>query len=326
MHCTPLQAFQVLDTADPCAARATLIGTYGARTFEVRKNDAFNVRASFVQVGGISLSYCDYASYVSLSFPEASFVRQHICLSGEVRIHSGGHVQELTSDEWSGLIPPLMDVRYEYGAGTKQLVMWLDLQKLGSKLDALLGDGRERSLDWSAGDGARPMAMASMRRAVEFLAVELEANAIAAAPKLGFVEIEDYIMVRFLYAHDHEQLLRLTREVRSASNAQLKRLEDYIFENWYEPIDVETMANVSGVSARSVFRHFRAVHGCTPQAFRKRIRLDRARERLLKNGPGTTVVGVALSCGFQSLGHFAREYRQTFGELPSSTLTSAARV
>jgi transcriptional regulator GlxA family with amidase domain len=36
-----------------------------------------------------------------------------------------------------------------------------------------------------------------------------------------------------------------------------------------------------------------------------------------------TVVAVAFACGFSNPGHFARDYRQAFGELPSATLAGA---
>jgi transcriptional regulator GlxA family with amidase domain len=32
------------------------------------------------------------------------------------------------------------------------------------------------------------------------------------------------------------------------------------------------------------------------------------------------VVQIALQCGFQNPGHFARDFRLAFGELPSDTL------
>jgi transcriptional regulator GlxA family with amidase domain len=39
----------------------------------------------------------------------------------------------------------------------------------------------------------------------------------------------------------------------------------------------------------------------------------------------TSVTSVAFVCGFGNLGHFARDYRETFGERPSETLSRAAR-
>jgi AraC-like DNA-binding protein len=325
MHIAPLRSFTVFETSDASAARAALIDTYGAKSFKVRVKDEFSVKASLVQVGGITLSYCDYASEVALSFPEANFIRQHICLSGNARIQRAATVEELTVTNWSGLVPPGMPVDYFYGPNTKQLVMWLDVQKLRRKASALLGDDQGKPIGWSGDSDRRGAAMASMRRAVEFLASELDTVGRIPEAGSGLLEIEDFIMVRFLFAHDHDQIVHLTQPSRSASGAQLKRLEEYISANWQEPLDVETMASVTGVSARSVFRYFQNTHGCSPQAFRKRIRLEKAKTRLGKREAGTTVIGVALSCGFQSLGHFARDYRSMFGELPSDTLGNSPR-
>ena len=45
------------------------------------------------------------------------------------------------------------------------------------------------------------------------------------------------------------------------------------------------------------------------------------------NNPTTvgSVIQVALKCGFQNPGHFARDYRNSFGELPSVTLQRARK-
>jgi transcriptional regulator GlxA family with amidase domain len=39
----------------------------------------------------------------------------------------------------------------------------------------------------------------------------------------------------------------------------------------------------------------------------------------------TSVVGVSFQCGFHNPGHFAKDYRSAFGELPSKTLMGAKR-
>jgi AraC-like DNA-binding protein len=54
--------------------------------------------------------------------------------------------------------------------------------------------------------------------------------------------------------------------------------------------------------------------------FVKDTKLQKVRERLVAPEPDTTVTGVSLECGFNNLGHFAKDYRKKFGELPSETL------
>jgi transcriptional regulator GlxA family with amidase domain len=60
-------------------------------------------------------------------------------------------------------------------------------------------------------------------------------------------------------------------------------------------------------------------------AFAKMVRLKHARRMLSSGDPEASVTLVAFACGFGNLGHFARDYRQTFGERPSATLAKAAR-
>ena len=55
------------------------------------------------------------------------------------------------------------------------------------------------------------------------------------------------------------------------------------------------------------------------------MKLRRAREMLSAAATETSVTAVAFVCGFGNLGHFARDYRETFGERPSETLARATR-
>jgi transcriptional regulator GlxA family with amidase domain len=72
-----------------------------------------------------------------------------------------------------------------------------------------------------------------------------------------------------------------------------------------------------------LFRAFDKLRGCSPMAFARQVRLERARGLLLKPDDASSVTGIALMCGFSNLGHFAAAYRDRFGELPSQTLQRA---
>jgi transcriptional regulator GlxA family with amidase domain len=82
---------------------------------------------------------------------------------------------------------------------------------------------------------------------------------------------------------------------------------------------------VANVSARSLFRQFRKECGSSPLEFAKQIRLTRAKEMLERAEPDATVLSVAYRCGFQNAGHFARDFKLAFGELPSDTLKRSPR-
>ena len=127
-------------------------------------------------------------------------------------------------------------------------------------------------------------------------------------------------MVSFLTANDSNYSLVLRRPARSAASWQVRRVEAYIEANWDQPLTIEALALVTGVSARTLFHSFRKSRGYSPMDFAKRIRLGHARRMLEEGDASTAVTTVAYTCGFGNLGHFSGYYRRAFGELPSATL------
>jgi transcriptional regulator GlxA family with amidase domain len=87
-----------------------------------------------------------------------------------------------------------------------------------------------------------------------------------------------------------------------------------------EPLDLAALAKHSGVSVRTLQEGFLELHGRSPTAHLRRLRLERAHERLCRPTPDTTVTDVALASGFTHLGRFAEAYRRHFGQPPSQTL------
>lgn len=89
------------------------------------------------------------------------------------------------------------------------------------------------------------------------------------------------------------------------------------------PVYTEELCVALGVSARRLHDAFRSVLGMSPHTYLKSRRLLLARRALLsRKGSPDLVKSVALGHGFWHLGHFARDYRALFCELPSETLAS----
>lgn len=100
----------------------------------------------------------------------------------------------------------------------------------------------------------------------------------------------------------------------------------FIDKNWNKPIYLEEIARQHGVSPRAVQRYF-AANGMKPLTkYVKQLRLRHAHQALSAPKARTSVTGVALHCGFQNPGHFSRDYREEFGELPSETLRNALQA
>ena len=91
---------------------------------------------------------------------------------------------------------------------------------------------------------------------------------------------------------------------------------------WDKPLVLSAVARQYDVGPRSLQKYFSAL-GTTPLEFLKRIRLVHAYDMLSGPSVSTTGTKVCARCGFGNLGHFARDYRTEFGELPSETLLRA---
>ncbi|MFA5609961.1 MAG: helix-turn-helix transcriptional regulator, partial [Alcaligenes sp.] len=68
---------------------------------------------------------------------------------------------------------------------------------------------------------------------------------------------------------------------------------------------------------------FREHLGVAPMARLKQMRLKAARQYLQQGG--MSVTEVALACGFTHLGQFSADYRHSYGERPSETLSGLSR-
>jgi transcriptional regulator GlxA family with amidase domain len=156
------------------------------------------------------------------------------------------------------------------------------------------------------------------------MAEQLDQDA-AALPAAVYRELEQAIQIAFLSASRHAHSGTLDAQARLPDARVVTRLEGFIEANWREAITVEWLVSEAGVSGRSLFRAFERDRGYSPMAFVRAVRLRRARAILLSGDPGVTVASAASACNFANPGHFARHYREAFGELPSQTLLRGQR-
>lgn len=80
------------------------------------------------------------------------------------------------------------------------------------------------------------------------------------------------------------------------------------------------LAQVAGVSPRTLQRHFKAEYRITVSEWLKRIRMREASERIQA---GDRVKAVAMDLGYKQLSHFSREFKRAFG-LPPTRVPSTA--
>lgn len=97
--------------------------------------------------------------------------------------------------------------------------------------------------------------------------------------------------------------------------------KNYVLDRADEPVTVEELCKAVGVSRRSLQSCFQEVMGTNPVNYLRTMRLNAARRELRSDDSKTRLVAdVAARWGFWHLSHFATDYHNLFGELPSTTL------
>lgn len=189
------------------------------------------------------------------------------------------------------------------------------LQSRGGPWRPAAGWPTEIALDGAAG--------ASLRALCRWAARELDQPGAGALAAEGAKRaLEQTLLMLFLECID-ASLPIAARE--TPTEAHVRRLEEWMDMNVTEPVPVEDLARVAGVSVRSLQIACRRWRGCTPMELLRRRRLDAAGEALRRAEPGATVTAVATEFGFFNFGRFAALYRARFGETPSQTLAAPSR-
>ena len=112
-------------------------------------------------------------------------------------------------------------------------------------------------------------------------------------------------------SHGASSASLLPRGVRRALDA----MRANVGHDW----SLADLADISGVSGRTLQRQFRSFLGKTPRAVLRDIRFEGARRALLHGLPDSKVMDVAQDCGLPHFGRFSVEYRRRYGESPSQT-------
>jgi AraC-like DNA-binding protein len=132
-------------------------------------------------------------------------------------------------------------------------------------------------------------------------------------------ELEDNLLDSFLLLAENPPAI--TKLALSPSDRTLNDIEDYICANLDASITRDNLAEVVGVSIRSLSRAFENKYGLGPMAFVRQRRLDACYARLRgSDQDAITVTEIAMSYGFWHIGKFAIAYKAAFGELPSESL------
>ncbi len=96
----------------------------------------------------------------------------------------------------------------------------------------------------------------------------------------------------------------------------LLRAKDLADARYFEPLGVDDLARVAGLSRAHFSREFRRAFGESPHAYLLTRRLERA-AALLRN-TDRSVANICFAVGLQSVGSFTTSFTRTYGMSPTA--------
>ena len=314
----PLFCYPAIRTSSVEQFESELLGIYGATGFRLPDPRRLYVRGNFVQLSDVALGFGACGTSATIFFGESSFARLQFPLRGHGATRCGKEVAQVSAGRPS-LTSPGRPTMLDYGDDFEHLFVRFSSEAIERTLAVLLGRPVGRAFEFDLAEFAGPAMLAGLRHLVDLLVEQLN-DPYSQLAASALRELEQAVILQLLFASRHNFSGLLEREPRDTTPLHVRRAEAYIEANWSHPITIEALVETAGVSARTLFRAFDKVRGCSPMVFARQVRLARARSLLQKPDEAASVTGIALRCGFSNLGHFASAYRTRFGELPSQTL------
>jgi AraC-binding-like domain len=267
----PLDNFPLIRTRNPEELQEAMAKIYARPHLELRDPvKSLNATINNCPLQQVRLSYFTYGTAVRLGFSEAGYYSQLFPIRGSGEVVIGKTVVPITADRGATISAETAHERM-LSADYEHLILRIGSAALSRKLTAMTGASIDQPLRMHPVPDFRNPAAQMLHRYFTQLTDELSSS-MEPLPAWALTQIEQMLMVMFLYANHHNYSHLLEQEPLSAARGQVRRAEEYLETHCNQPSKLEDLAEISGVSSLSLFRSFKQSKGCSPREFAKQIR------------------------------------------------------
>lgn len=317
----PLASRVVLETRDLLAARDHLsqfLWTHSVMPRERRPQVAF--RHCAANIGAISLNALHYGAAVTIdAYPEEDSYLFLVLLRGSGELSQG----KFTGPIGPGIVRamnPTSTVQMKFSPGEANITLRVPAPLLNDFVQEETGRPVTSPIEFEHVRDPSAANAPGLRRWLDYFCAESEHRARGLEIKLVRRQMERTLLSLLMTQLRHNYSDALGAEPLGAAPEYVRLVEDYIRGHATQPLSLKDLAAVAEVSERTLQTGFRRYRDTTPMEYLRDYRLELAREELKKAAlNGRTVTEIALNCGFNHPGKFAKCYRERFGESPSQT-------
>ncbi len=251
--------------------------------------------------------------------PDHGFYGLTLTLDAPFAISDGGKINTFNRDSAHLLHP---DQKFDFRTHAKTSILGTNffVDNFQDHACRLKGDAGTYRQSTDIRISLANPAASSLARYLIFIWGELNHGGGILNSELTAKEIEDGLIAALVWAIEDSRAnyepARLDR-----TDARIARAEEYLLAHLCDPVSRTELAQLAGVSIRTLSRAFLKRHGMGPMEFLRRRRLEAARIQFLLAEPGEINISeVALRYGFAQPSKFSAAYKAAFNEIPSETL------
>lgn len=174
--------------------------------------------------------------------------------------------------------------------------------------------GLQSSRGMATGEVTLPL-LNAFTRLIDLLAEEQDIPILAPV-------IQREIIYRLLVGDQGARLRQIA--AAGSQSQQMARAIDWLKSNFTEPLRVDVLAEQAGMSTSTFHHHFRSMTALSPLQYQKQLRLQEARQLMLR--AHLDAATAAFQVGYESPSQFSREYSRQFGAPPLRDITNLRQM
>jgi AraC-like DNA-binding protein len=280
--------------------------------------ESLNARMHHSSLGGIEISRLKYGPAVRIKRTTHldDFFLVQMPLQGATSVESGNQKIE-ASAQLASVLNPYDEVSMDWSRGSDMLMLRISKDLVERCLVGHMGHTLDRPLEFQLNFDWKNNSV--WLNFVHYLAASAPHFKTFENNSLAVSQIEQMAATLLLSCHSHNYSSHSTTNRKPVLPRHIRRAQDFISTHAHEPICANRIAEIAGVSLRSLYAGFKDLLGTSPMQYLRDLRLDKVRAELLGNVNGN-IAGIAHRWGFEHMGRFSGEYKKRFGESPSQTL------